>query len=502
MRKISLLAVAVLLAIAVNPVWSQPPPTPVIVTIGDVDEADPTVKPLLGVISGPIPPFRSPAPDLTARFQDIGVVSVRNNDYFDDRMDIEGIFNCGGPTYPSWEGCDPADEANYNWGPSDELFESWIAGGFEPFLRLGGEVQNAVRHHDFKGPQNPVQEANWIQAAIRVVDRYLHWGGRDRTFTYLDIWTEFPSDHFWDRSNYDFIRFWARAFQALKGAYPELRIGGPGFIAGQTVRLVAGERNVVRGFLQYLYENNIRPDWLGWHLFYNDPLTWYRAARAYRALLNGEGIYSDVPWAGTGFFDGVEMIVDAYGVSSMNMTPQQRDRIYDQALGAAVRTGSWIAMQYSDVERAYLYRAGDAYSSPGQNPDVGIMGEQQSGLFYGDPQASYKPAAHAFRLWARVVNEFPILLSVPVAEIGPESGLWVLAARNDQGQVAVLLSNITSDDITWVPDFTFTTATLDNYMIEIYQVDNELDGRTAQSWNGSPLIAPAESVQLVIMTPR
>jgi hypothetical protein len=150
-------------------------------------------------------------------------------------MDMEGIFNCGGPTYPSWEGCDPHDEANYYWELSDELFESWLAGGFEPFLRLGGEVQNAARHHDFKGPQNPVQETNWIVAAQKVVDRYLHWNGQAQTFTYLDIWTEYPNKDFWDRSNKEFLRFWTQAFVTLKNAYPQLKIGGPGFLVGTTV---------------------------------------------------------------------------------------------------------------------------------------------------------------------------------------------------------------------------------------------------------------------------
>jgi len=113
--------------------------TPNQIAVGAVDQADPTVKPLLGVISGPDPNGSFSGPSLTAQYQEIGVLSVRNNDYYDDRLDMEGIFNCGGPAYPSWEGCDPHDEANYHWAASDAQFQSYWSGGFAPFLRLGGE---------------------------------------------------------------------------------------------------------------------------------------------------------------------------------------------------------------------------------------------------------------------------------------------------------------------------------------------------------------------------
>ncbi len=480
-----------------------PPPAAapeVVIPIGGVDEAHPAVRPLLGVVSGPLQPVDSPIADLTRQFQDVGVTSVRNNDYFDDRMDIEGIFNCGGPTYPSWEGCDPQDEANYRWESSDALFESWLSGGFEPFLRLGGEVQNANPHHDFKGPQNPVQEANWIQAAQKVVDRYLHWGGREQTFTYVDIWTEFPNPKFWDRDKSAFYRFWTQAFVALKAAHPELKIGGPGFLPAQAVKVAAGERHTAaEAFLTYLYQNGIKPDWLGWHLFANDPQMWMQAAQGYRDLLHGAGAYADVPWAGTGFFDDVELIVDAWGAARMNETPQEQDQIYNHQKGAAIRTAAWIAMQYSDVGRAYLYRGGDPRSSPGDAPEKVARGTY-SGLFYGDAQGTYKPVAHAFRLWSQVAQGFPNLLTTPLPPDEASGRLWPLAARNEQGQIAVLLANVTARDIAW--SLSFDGAAMEDYQIEIYQVDDDHDGRTAQPGAGGAITIPAESVQLAILTPR
>ena len=327
------------------------------IPVGTVDPVDPTVKPLLGVISGPDPNAGFSGPNLTPQYQEIGVLSVRNNDYYDDRLDMEGIFNCGGPTYPSWEGCDPHDEANYHWGASDAQFQSYLSGGFEPFLRLGGEWNNQQPPHDFKGPQNTVQEDNWIVAAQKTAARYLHWGGAGQTFRYLDLWTEFPGTHFWDRSGQAFIAFWAKAYAALKAAFPELNIGGPGFSGRETMKVLQGNARWSRELLTELFDRGLKPDWLGWHLFSNDPSLWSQATEAYRQLLDGTGPYADMPWAGTGYFSDTEVIVDAYGLSKSNpdgslLSSQERTQLYGSGQGASLLTTAWIAMQYAQIERA------------------------------------------------------------------------------------------------------------------------------------------------------
>ena len=136
----------------------------------------------------------------------------------------------GGTVYPSWEGYDPEDDSNYHWVVSDAQFQSWLDGNFEPFLRLGGEGQRADRHHAFHGPQNRTQED--IVAARKTAQRYLYWSGGEPLFDFLDIWTEWPASRFWDRSTADFCSFWVRAFKALKAAFPDRRIGGPGIFPG------------------------------------------------------------------------------------------------------------------------------------------------------------------------------------------------------------------------------------------------------------------------------
>ncbi len=468
------------------------------------------IKPLQGVISGPIVPPDSPSPDLTTRLQDIGVTGIRNNDYYDDRLDIEGIFRCPDTSvYPSWE-CDANDPANYYWTDSDELFQEIIDGGFEPFLRIGGSYQCALRLHDFHGPQNELQENNWIIVAKKIIERYDNWNGESHVLNYVDIYTEWPNKNFWDRSNREFIKFWARAFREIKDTFPHLKVGGPGFLV-PTIKVINGQikDNPAIEFLSYLYEQGLKPDWIGWHLWSNNPEHYIMAARQYRNLLNGKGDFSSVPWAGTGFFDDVEIICDAWGTATQTgvLTGELEKLPWIEQLalkngpeGAAVMTGTWIALQYSGVKRAFYYRASDPKSNPDASP--GDKDHGWSGLFYGDEDATYKPTAYAFKLWSKIYNDFPTLMNAPLPSIAEDgSRLWILGAKGEKGY-AVLVSNPESSDNSYKISIDGNSVNSKDYFVTIYQIDEENNGETPSSWSGSSFLIPGYSVQLLIIRPK
>jgi hypothetical protein len=452
----------------------------VIITIEESDVTDPVLKDLFGVIAGPDPSVHYSYPDLTEHFHDVGVTAVRNNDYFDDRLDIELMFNCGGLHYPSWETCDPNDPSNYDWTISDAQFQSWIDGGFEPFLRLGGESTNVDRRYDFYGPQNTKQEDNWIVAAKTVTGRYLYWQGQGPRYEYGDIWTEFPGK-FWDRTDQEFIDFYLKAYVELKAAYPELKWGGPGFNSQASGEVLNGDGGVALDLLTQAYEKNIHLDWLGWHVFSNQAARWGSVAQAYDELLHGEGRYSSVPWADDGYYDNTEVIVDAYGLDPsvlVGASDELIDQTYNGPIAAAVLTGAFIQMQYADLDGAYYYRGGD-------------IGEQESrsGLFHGDQAGSYKPLSYAFKLWSTMYKDYPELVNVSLSQQGK---LFVMAAQNSNGKTALLISNPTDKELSWVIkgkklDFTYT------------QVDGTLTGSEVQNGTNSKTTIPAYGVQYVIL---
>lgn len=459
------------------------------IIIGDEETVDPFLHELmLGVISGPEPTANGTGPTLTKEYQDIGVVSVRNNDYYDDRLDIEGILNCGGSTYPSWEGCDATDNSHYDWTKSDAEYQAYIDGGFVPFLRIGGEWSNEEPAHDFKGPQNAIQEANWIIAANKMVERYKNWKQKPNAFTYLNIWTEFPGKHFWDRSNPEFLKFWIEAYKSIKSAHPELKIGGPGFGAGISVKVAQGDGGIAEGFLKELYAQKIKLDWFGWHSFGSDPTVYAKEARGYQDLLNGTGAFTDVPWAGTSFFADTEVFIDAYGNGGAQDGRGGEVLPVSTLQGAAVLTAGWISMEYADIQGAFYYRGNDQ-GSPGSTPKKSKPGQDDSapGLFTS--AGEYKPAANAFRLWSKLTNNYKTLLTTNIPVDGTDNDVWALAAKNSSGGVAVLVANTRNQD---------TTISIDDYSIgTVYLVDDSHDGRIGIAMTSSTISLPAGAVALI-----
>lgn len=471
--------------------------------------SDPTVKPLLGVIAGPDPAAANrPGAiqfNLAAQYKDVGILSVRNNDYFDDRLDMEQIFNCGGSTYPSWEGCDANDDRYYNWTLSDRQFQSWIDNGFDPFLRLGNETACGCRPRSFSGPQNAVQEDNWTIAARKVVQRYNNWQGRTNVLKYVDIWTEWPNGGFYDRPLADFPVFWVKAYKALKAAFPSLKIGGPGLLSGSTSQ-------PTRDFLTYLHQNGVKPDWLGFHVFSSNPQDFLTEAQNYRQLLNGTGAFAGTPWAGTGFFSGVELICDAYHQGNTvevangkprEMTRTEADQYHNRQKGAAFHTASWIALQYADVERSYYYRGDDGNSTPGADPNVANSAVGGPGLFYGDGKGTAKPKANAFRFYSRLYRDFPALLANPAqpSSVG-STRVWALGAQSQDGSAkAVLVANPNDAPVDLTVRFNGVTVSPGQFArIEIYTVDDVNDGKAAVVGTSGSFTVPANTTQLLIFS--
>jgi hypothetical protein len=275
---------------------------------------------------------------------------------------------------------------------------------------------------------------------------------------------------------------------------------------------------VAEDWLDELYEEGIKPDWMGWHLYSNDPQEFLKAASEYADLLAGTGQFKDVSWAGTGFFEDSLQVVDAWGNSPMSvsfgggwefMSIVDVDRIYNRKEGASTMTASWIAMQHAPIERAFYDRFGDRNSDPTMDPNadntlLSMIGSK--GLFYGDTAGTYKRSAHAVRLWARMVDEFSAALAAkPTIKVvdGPaDQRLWMLAGAAPDGRKAVLVSNPNEAAVRWMARFGQSQVMANHFSdVEIFQVDGNKDGKKALLYGGEAFNIPAGTVQLVVFTP-
>lgn len=523
---------------------------------------DPT-RLLVGVIGGPLSPDGATPPiDVSSQLADIGVKSIRNNDYYDDRLDVSGIFNCArtGPNqnpecsnlhsrrteFPCWESCDYTQANRYSWSKSDVLFDSMVAGGFEPFLRFGASFKTSTAGgYDFAGPKSITEVKNLLGVAERFYDRYTARPSYGVPVRYLDLWTEKSDgpDNFWSWSDSEFVDFWTQLYTTVKTSFPAHAVGGPGF-AGSVVNAEimagyasAGSRGFAVRFLNALYDRGIKPDWLGYHQFSHSPIDHMRAHQAMHDLLHAEGIWAvadrtELKWADTGWFDETELVYDAFGIhhasdldrdtcaaagvptdeetclnyvvsGAASPTVGGTYRLNERGAGAASLTGAWITVAINpEVKRAYVYRAASVKQA---EPSVnGVLQPGDYGVIAAD--GTFKPRANAMRLWSRMIDEYPTLLDGAPYSYAGGTHVWELAGKRVMHGVAsyaVLVANPSRVDkevslsIDGAAQTSFRT-------VKVFTVDDLSDGETPSatysSWSAPARIeVPAQSVLLVTL---
>jgi hypothetical protein len=420
------------------------------------------IRPLLG-LNGPTLPSGEPGnPDMTSLYQVLGVTQLRTHDYYGP-LDMSTI-------YPDTER-DPSDPSSYDFEASDRYFEALLHGGFEPYLRIGNSY-NAPP--PYPPPDRcPANLANWTSAALEVVRHYndaSRWGGT--RLRCVEIWNEPDNRQFWDCDRSRFFELFERAAVALKAAFPELQIGGPGFTPAGF--LSPQGRAYTEAFLSHLEAQAVPLDFLSWHLYSNDPAEFAQACAYYRQQLDLRG------------FAHVAQHVSEWNTEVRDGTPgDEALALRAGAMGASLMTAAWISMQDGGVEESCFYRGADPAL------DVPTF----YGLFYADGRP--KKMALAFSLWARLAAH-PVRREV-TGQVG--SPLSVLAGSDDRGEIAVLIANASEEDASWSLAFGDGRPALRRYEVSAYEVGDAWE--EVHPFNPSGLKAPigAHTSHLVLLTP-
>lgn len=393
---------------------SSPPATPtsavegLALTLGAPTGA--AIQPLTGINIGPIPAGASTNADLTDAYHAAGITMIRTHDYYGP-LDMATM-------YPD-QSADPHDPASYNFTESDRVFAAILAGGFEPYLRLGDSWNNG-KGYPPANPRAPTNPENWAQAAVEVTRHYLemsHQAGIQ--MRYVEIWNEPDGSKFWDGTRDEFYSLFDATARALKQEFPDLLVGGPGFTPAGA--LSQKGQTFVRGLLDYAREHQTPLDFFSWHMYSNDPQDYFDAAQFYRGELDSRG-FTSVPMHVT------EWNTDARGRDE-SVTPEEA-RLGGR--GAAILTAAWIALQQNGVTESMVYRG----------PDPAMDASTFYGIFYAD--GNPKRAALAFTLW----SEFTRYSQAINIQLSEPNGLWILAGQNASGQTAILFANPTDQPIT------------------------------------------------------
>ena len=423
----------------------------VVITIGGATGA--AIAPLLGVNIGPAPAGAGGA-DLTQAYQQLGVNLIRTHDYYGP-LDMAVM-------YPDRKR-DPADPQAYNFGASDAMWRAIVDGGFEPYFRLGDSWNNA------RPPAAAEERANWVRAEVVRHYRQGQWSGFTTPFRYVEIWNEPDSRQFWPppHTAREYFQLYVETARALKQAFPELLVGGPGVTPAGA--LAPQGQKWVRSFLIYVSTNDAPMDFFSWHLYANDPNDWARTARFYRNELDALG------------FQATKMHVTEWNTDVRRIGDRSAEALALRTggRGAAILTAAWIAMQENDVAVSTFYRG----------PDPAMDAPTVYGMFYANGQP--KRVALAFSLWARLVAH-PHRVTVAST---PGAALWMLAGRDDVGEIALLIANPTSTE------FHYTLAETETRQLRLLQVSDASDQVQSMIIDGDEIAIAGETVQLVIIAP-
>jgi len=363
------------------------------------------VKPLLGINAGPIPSGEPQNADLTDQYRWAGIRAVRTQDFYGP-LDLSVM-------YPDL-GADPERQGSYDFASSDKAFAAILQAGIEPYLRLGDSYNNA------RVPANGRELENYTRAAVKVVQHYRQGAmdGFQGRFRYVEIGNEPDNRRFWPARYEDFFPFFAGVFRQLKQSMPGLKIGGPGFVVASYK--IPAQREKVARFLGYLESHGITPDFISFHLYSDDPAEYYDIVQFYRREAKKHGM------------EKAELHISEWNTETGGLAV----RIGRKA--APYVTACWIALQEAGADASHLFRG----------TDTNIDHPGFYGIFYADGRK--KPAANAFHLWSKMAR-FSERLEVRTGEelldalpsvSGSLKPLWLLAGRDRDGNMGVLLANI------------------------------------------------------------
>lgn len=396
------------------------------------------IRPLLGVNAGPYPSGDSGNKDLTAEYRQIGVNQVRTHDFY-------GPFDMS-QMYPN-RNADPALLSSYNFKESDIRFQAILKSGAEPYFRIGDSYNNVK-------PPASAELSNWVQAAVNIIRHYRQglWDGFTSDFTYIEIGNEPDYEQFWPKpfTMMDFFKLYVQTATAIKHAFPDILVGGPGWTHNIALK-TEGQQTAVN-FLNYISSSNAPLDFISWHIYSNSPEDFRKSAQFYRSLLDTKG------------FETAESHITEWNTDARNATEQEAINLRVKGKGAALASAFWIELQNNRTDVSTFFRGNDT--------SMNLV------TFYGLYQADGAPkkVADAFSLWSRLC-QYPVKLKITGSSASGSPQLYLLGGQKNDKEPAVLIVNPSDEETTYSLQYAGTgTFDMDKAVIRINQVNDDHSG--------------------------
>lgn len=307
-------------------------------------------RPLQGVNKGPL--AAGGLVDVIAAHREIGVPLTRLHDChwpIPDVVDMHVVF-------PNPE-ADPARPESYDFRMTDEYIAAIRETGSEILYRLGETIEHTTVKRFVHPPKDP---ARWAEAAKGIIRHYNEgWAdGFHYNIRRWEIWNE-PETRpgQWTGTDEQFFAFYTVVSRALKAAFPQLMIGGPGIgITGDLVGDQLKPSAILTGFLETCRREKLPLDFLSWHCYSASSNPGEPPIRAHniRRLLDEYGFLK-----AESYLDEWRNIPDYnWAPVSRNTDPLVRQKWYERMVGpeaAAYIVAVLLKLQDAPVEAATFF---------------------------------------------------------------------------------------------------------------------------------------------------
>lgn len=332
------------------------------------------------------------------------------------------------PLYASWAHCVDidcvfpdfsADESmaeSYDFSLTDKLLKEIYQTGTKVFYRLGQSIENAAKKYEV---YPPTDYGKWARVCEHIIMHYNEgWADGFRYgIDYWEIWNE-PDLGFragrhlkndsptWNGSDKDYFRFFATVSKHLKSRFPDLKFGGPA---------LCEDNEWAERFLAYCSKHGVKMDFFSYHLYAGTPEAFVQKNALMKSLLDRYG------------YSSVEMILDEWNYLS-NWTDEfvYTTEIIKSSDGAAFSAAVMQVCQDGPTDMLMYYDA---------RPNTSF-----NGLFDFTTFATLPPY-YAFYSWKKLRE----LGTQVFSSTGTAENIYVTAAKDTDGRMAVLISNFSND---------------------------------------------------------
>ena len=368
------------------------------------------IKPMNAVNNGPVKAGRSQQRENFSTYKAARIPLARTHDSINcvaggaHTCDITAVF----PDFSADENA----PSSYDFVFTDTYLRRIREAGTEVFFRLGQTIEHGPKKY---GTLPPNDFAKWARICEHVIRHYNEgWAdGFKWNIRYWEIWNEpdlekddEPDKRCWGGTEKQFFEFYAIAARHLKGCFPDLRVGGPA---------LAWRKDWADRFLKRMADEKVPIDFFSWHVYCATPERVGGDVRYFRKLLDRNG------------YGKAESILNEWNYKrDWKAGFVENIRVISGLKGAAFEAAVMCCCQNEPVDMLMYY---DARLSTVFN---GLFD-----LYTYAPRKGYW-AIYAWSCLAERGRQVACTVS--------DADVRAIAAKGDDGGIAVLVSRYTDDD--------------------------------------------------------